>query len=47
MSHGPTNFQSIVIKPYYILPLPEASQEKEEIEEPPDDNRDEPIDAEE
>jgi hypothetical protein len=47
MPHGPTNFRSTVVKPYYILPLPEASQEEEEIEEPPDDDRDEPIDAEE
>jgi hypothetical protein len=46
--HRPTNFRSTVIKPYYILPLPEVSQEeeKEEIEniEPPDDDKDEPID---
>ena len=47
MPHGPTNFRSTVVKPYYILPLPEASQEEEEIEEPPDDDRDESIDAEE
>jgi hypothetical protein len=46
MSHGPTNFRSTVIKSYYILL--EASQEKEEIEgiESPDDDKDEPIDAE-
>jgi hypothetical protein len=46
MPHEPTNFRSTVIKPYYILP--EAPQEeKEEIEniKPPDDDRDEPIDA--
>jgi hypothetical protein len=48
MPHKPTNFRSTVIKPYYILPLPEAPQEEEEeIEgtEPPDDDKDEPINA--
>jgi hypothetical protein len=47
MPYRPTNFRSIVIKPYYILP--EASQEEEkEIEsiESLDDDRDEPIDTE-
>jgi hypothetical protein len=45
MPYKPTNFRSIVIKLYYILPLPEAFQEKEEIEniESPDNDRDEPI----
>src|SRR5271156_6930345 len=49
MPHGPTNFRSTVVKPYYILPLPEAPQEEEGIEgiEPSDDDRDGPIDAEE
>jgi hypothetical protein len=45
MSHRPTNFQSTIIKPYYILS--ETSQkEKKEIKdiESPDDDRDEPID---
>jgi hypothetical protein len=48
MPYRPTNFQSTVIKLYYILPFPETSQEKKEIEniKPPDDDRDEPIDAE-
>jgi hypothetical protein len=47
MPHGPTNFRSTVVKPYYTLF--EASQEEEEIEgiELSDDDRDEPIDAEE
>jgi hypothetical protein len=48
MPYKPTNFRSIIIKLYYILP--EAPQEKEEeIEDikSPDDDRDEPIDAEE
>jgi hypothetical protein len=48
MPHKPTNFRSTVIKLYYILPLPEASQEKkEEIEgiKPPNDDKDEPIDV--
>jgi hypothetical protein len=47
MPHGLTNFRSIVIKLYYILP--EVSQEeKKEIEdiESPDDDRDEPINIE-
>jgi hypothetical protein len=48
MPYKSTNFRSIVIKPYYILP--EVSQEKkkkiEDIESP-DDDRDEPIDIEE
>jgi hypothetical protein len=46
MPYRPTNFRSTVIKLYYILP--EVSQEEEkEIEgiEPPDDDKDEPIDA--
>jgi hypothetical protein len=45
MPHKPTNFRSTIIKSYYILSLPETSQEKKEIEniEPPDDDRDEPI----
>jgi hypothetical protein len=48
MSYKPTNFRSIVVKLYYILSLPEISQEKKEIEdiESPDDDRDELIDAE-
>jgi hypothetical protein len=48
MPYRPTNFRSTVIKLYYILPLPETSQEEKEIEdiEFPDDDRDEPIDAE-
>jgi hypothetical protein len=48
MPYRPTNFRSTVIKPYYILP--EVSQEEEEEIEgikSPDDDRDEPIDAEE
>jgi hypothetical protein len=48
MPHELTNFRSIVIKSYYILP--EVSQEEEkEIEgiKLPDDDRDEPIDVEE
>jgi hypothetical protein len=49
MPYRPTNFRSIIIKLYYILPLSETSQKKEEekIEgiEPPDDDRDEPIDT--
>jgi hypothetical protein len=47
MPHKPTNFRSIVIKLYYILSLPEISQEEKEIEgiEPPDDDKNEPIDA--
>jgi hypothetical protein len=50
MPHKPTNFQSTIIKLYYILP--EAPQEKEEEKKKiegiksPDDDRDEPIDAE-
>jgi hypothetical protein len=47
MPYKLTNFRSIVVKLYYILP--EASQEEEkEIEniKSPDDDRDEPIDAE-
>jgi hypothetical protein len=49
MPYGPTNFRSTVIKPYYILPFPEASQEEKEIEdiESLDDDRDELINAEE
>jgi hypothetical protein len=45
MSYRPTNFRLTVIKLYYILSLPEISQEKKEIEniEFPDDDRDEPI----
>ena len=48
MPYRPTNFRSTVIKLYYILPLPETSQEKKEIEniESPDDDRDELINAE-
>jgi hypothetical protein len=50
MPYRLTNFRSTVVKPYYILPLLEVSQEKEEKEiegiKPPDDDRDEPIDAE-
>jgi hypothetical protein len=48
MSYGLTNFRSTVIKLYYILSLSEASQKKEEIENIkfPDDDRDEPINAE-
>jgi hypothetical protein len=45
MPHRSTNFRSTVIKPYYILPFPKASQKKKEIEKSPDDDRDEPIDA--
>jgi hypothetical protein len=45
MPHKPTNFRSTVIKPYYILPLPETSQEEKKIEKPPNDDRNEPIDA--
>jgi hypothetical protein len=47
MPYGLTNFRSIVIKSYYILPLPEISQGKKEIEniESPDDDKDKPIDA--
>jgi hypothetical protein len=47
MPYKPTNFRSTVIKPYYILSLPEASQKKKEIEdiESPDDDRNEPINA--
>jgi hypothetical protein len=47
MPYGLTNFRSTVIKSYYILPLPEISQEKKEIEdiESPDDDKDKPIDA--
>jgi hypothetical protein len=49
MPYELTNFRSTVIKLYYILSLPEISQEKEEIEdiESSDDDRDEPIDTEE
>jgi hypothetical protein len=49
MPYRPTNFRSTVIKSYYILPLPEASQKKKEIEniKSPDDDKDEPINAEE
>jgi hypothetical protein len=45
MPYGPTNFRLIVIKLYYILPLPEISQEEKEIKsiKSPDDDRDEPI----
>jgi hypothetical protein len=45
MPHRPTNFRSTVIKLYYILSLPEASQEKKKIEniKSLDDDRDEPI----
>ena len=46
MSYGSTNFRSTIIKLYYILPLSKISQEEEEIEKPPDDDRDEPIDIE-
>jgi hypothetical protein len=48
MPYRPTNFQSTIIKLYYILPLPEASQKEEEkIENIKflDDDRDEPIDV--
>jgi hypothetical protein len=45
MPHELTNFRLTVIKSYYILPFPEISQEKEEIEKSPDDDRDESIDA--
>jgi hypothetical protein len=48
MPYKPTNFRSTIIKPYYILSLPEISQKKkkEKIEniEFPDDDKDEPID---
>ena len=49
MPYRLTNFRSIVIKLYYILPLPETSQEKEKIENIkfPDDDKDELIDTEE
>jgi hypothetical protein len=49
MSYGPTNFRSTVIKLYYILSFFEISQEKKEIEniKSLDDDRDEPINAEE
>jgi hypothetical protein len=45
MPYRSTNFRSIVIKLYYILPLPETSQEKKEIEniKPFDDDKNEPI----
>jgi hypothetical protein len=45
MPYKPTNFRSTVIKLYYILPLLETSQEKEEIENIKsfDDDKDEPI----
>jgi hypothetical protein len=45
MPYRPTNFRSIVIKLYYILSLPEISQEEEEIEniKSLNDDRDEPI----
>jgi hypothetical protein len=48
MSHRPTNFRSTVIKLYYILPLSEASQKKEKIEniKSLDDDRDELINIE-
>jgi hypothetical protein len=47
MFYKPTNFRSTVIKLYYILSLPEVSQEKEEIENIKlfDDDKDEPINA--
>jgi hypothetical protein len=47
MPYRPTNFRSIIVKLYYILPLSEVSQEKEEIENIKsfDDDKDEPIDA--
>jgi hypothetical protein len=47
MPYRLTNFRSIVIKLYYILSLPEASQKKKEIENIKflDNDRDEPIDA--
>jgi hypothetical protein len=47
MSHEPTNFRSIVVKSYYILSLPETSQEEEEIENIKsfNDDRDESINA--
>jgi hypothetical protein len=47
MPYKPTNFRLTVIKLYYILSLPEISQEKKEIEniEPPNDDRDESINA--
>jgi hypothetical protein len=49
MSYGPTNFRSTVIKSYYILSEVSQEEEEKEIEgiEPPDDDRDEPIDIEE
>jgi hypothetical protein len=48
MSHRPTNFRSTVVKLYYILFLPETSQEEKEIEniEPFNDDRDELINVE-
>jgi hypothetical protein len=47
MPYRPTNFRSTVVKLYYILSLPETSQEKKEIENIKflNDNRDEPINA--
>jgi hypothetical protein len=51
MPYEPTNFRSTVVKSYYILSFSEVFQEKKEekIEgiEPPNDDKDEPIDAEE
>jgi hypothetical protein len=51
MPYGLTNFRSIVIKSYYILPFLEIFQKEEEKEiegiEPLDDDKDESIDAEE
>jgi hypothetical protein len=48
MPYKPTNFRSIIIKLYYILPLPEISQEEEEIEDIElfNDDRNESIDTE-
>jgi hypothetical protein len=46
MPYGPANFRSTVIKSYYIFP--ETFQEEKEIEDIFSDNdKDEPIDAEE
>jgi hypothetical protein len=49
MPYGPTNFRSTVVKLYYILSEVSQEEEEEKIEgiEPPDDDRNEPIDAEE
>jgi hypothetical protein len=47
MPYRPTNFRSTVIKPYYILPeIPQKKEEEIEGIKFPDDDRDEPIDAE-